>query len=135
MSYMPALPHSTHSLRLIRFNNLVAPTEIKKMGLAVHPPDLASLLRVIPDSLIYLLVTVRAVPAESAPRGNKFSRSATSCEFWLPALMGLIVDVVFVDLISCVCISSTIPLSSFVRCLVILRCIVCARCRLPLVFR
>ena len=34
-------------------------------------------LRVIPDSLIYLLVTVRAVPAESAPRGNKFPRSIT----------------------------------------------------------
>ena len=35
-------------------------------------------LRVIPDSLIYLLVTVRAVPAESAPRGNKFARPTTS---------------------------------------------------------
>ena len=59
-------------------------------------------LRVIPDSLIYLLVTVRAVPAESAPRGNKFARSTTSCGFWLPEMMGLIVDVILVDLISCV---------------------------------
>ena len=40
--------------------------------------DVSGTLRVIPDSLIYLLVTVRAVPAESAPRGNKFARLGTS---------------------------------------------------------